>query len=338
MHITNRILHYAVIISAATGLLVSRLGADPTQPHDSASTVADAAWQALQPLLNGNGRGPAIPGLIDAADQFSAFAQHYPTHGKANDARCLEAIMLARAALAGDSSHESRRTATTAANLHDTNVTPSVRAELIATTDSISVVRGSYASLDATLAAYERSSRGLISEFPDLPNGYESLLGIARDSSDTHGAALAAEIATLAGAPEWIKAAAALLSRRFAMIGQPLPAGISSSIGKPTIVYAWSLNDVGSRARARACAAKAPASVVFIGVCVDSDVSAAQSQAQSDNLPGIQVYDVKGADGAVAQALSITSSGVMYGADRSGTVRSVALQRDLGAAFLASNL
>lgn len=345
---------FSLATSAATLLLVAVVAvgqpASVQRPGMSESAAADAAWQALLPLLQAD--GGTTPGngqittLLSSADQFRAFYTAHPTHDKAKDAKCIEGILLLRAALAGDTSADARRTSTVAQIRNDRAVTPALRAELWATSDSVSVIRQRGLTRDQRLLGYEQSARGVMAEFPDLPNGYETLLHIAGDCGDAKGATLAAEVRNLRDAPGWVKAEAGVVAKRFGLVGQSLRSIMSASAtpvladaaGHAVILYSWASRDVGSILRAALIPKSAPADAVIIGVCLDSGTTAAQAIAAARKLPGTQVYDSAGEKGAAVSALVMSASGLIYAADRSGVIRTVSAQTRLDSSAVFAGL
>lgn len=303
-------------------------------------TAGDAAWQSLQSIIQTDGESPSAATLITEADGYKAFYSQYPNHTQARNARCLEALALVKAWLQGDTSQATRRAALVASVRTDKSVSAPLRAQLFAFSDSVGIEKQSWTSRDDKMAAYAQATRALIAEFPEMPNGYESLMYIARDSSDTAGPALAKEVLSMSAAPAWVRSAAQVIADRFALIGQSLPgiatpmlgAGspFASASGHSIVVYSWATSNPASVLRAKATAAKAPAGAVVVGVCLDSgDASSAKAQAAAQALPGTQLYDSLGVKGALAQALKFTSPGFIYLAGTDGVIRSVSLQDDL---------
>jgi hypothetical protein len=330
------------VMAVAVALIAGGLLSIHAEPPDvmsggkspgSVETDWDAFQSSIQADLAGAAPGRQIGTLVAAADRLHTFFAANPGDLHARDARCLEAIMLWRAALAGDSENDGRRASVFAQARRDTKVTPRLRAELLATADSVAIARQSALTREQRLQAYAESARGVIAEFADLPNGYETLLRVAHDSTDKVGTALAQEVAGMAAAPQWVRLAAQVLVARFGLVGHALAgpahdAGVPDALvasDRPIIVYSWSSSDSAGLARIRAVAAKA-SNTKLIGVPLD-DTSVAGRE-----LPGVQVDAVVAA--GFARALLLTESGLIYGADAAGVIRSVTLKNDLGAAFL----
>jgi hypothetical protein len=325
------------IVALASALVLAlpgRLSADPASP-------AAAAWAALQNAgtVPASAANPSAD-LVADANRFKDFYTAFPNDAQAANARCEEGLALVRAWLAGDTSQEARRNRVLAQARHDKSIDPQLRAQLFALSDSVAIAKRPNLTRDDRLLAYESATRDLIAEFPDQSTGYESLLCIARDSSVKRGAALVQELLANKGTPDWVRTEAQHLADRLALRGQALSAiaprttdvaaALSPTQGHAVLLYTWVSADRVGILRAKATAAGAPSGTAAIGVCLDSgDLGAAKAAAA--NLPGEQIYDAAGAQGAFAQALKLTQPGLIYVADASGVIRSVNVQNDLDA-------
>jgi hypothetical protein len=328
---------FAYFVVAGALLASASLHAQPAKDD-----AGDADWNSIQSLRQDTG---SVASLIQDADRFKDFYSKHPNHGQAKNAKASEALMLLRAAFQGDTSQDGRRNQVAAAVRHDKNVDAPLRAEVFALTDTVSILRQGGLSRDARLGAFEAATRDLIAEFPDLQNGYESLLGIARDSSDAKAPVLAKELIGLSNVPAWIKTEAQLVADRAALVGQSLVTVTASAAGdnsvfaqangRPVIVYSWRTDAPYSVARAKRITDLAPQSAVIVGVCLDPDPSGAQAQAASLGLPGTQLTDTAT---AVASALKFTAPGLIYAADSSGIIRTISAQNRLDSTQLFAGL
>lgn len=340
-------------------LVALSFAASITCAAPAADKSGDDDWAALQGVVSqavAPQKGPnaaavmskQVTVLVAAADQCRDFGTKHATHKRASDSQCLEAIMLTRAWQSGDDAQKGRRTSAIQKELHDKTVTPQLRAELMALVDSVTVAKTPNLSRDQILSAHADSARGLITEFPDLPVGYYTLASIARDSAETQATAIAREILAMKAAPAPAKVSAQTILDRTALVGKSLRAltvpvtGVSatfnSSAGHPTLVYSWTANDLVGLQKAKKLVAKAPAGTVVIGVCLDTQVADAKAAAATNALPGSQLYDVLGRKGALAQALKLNDTGIIYVADSAGLIRTVAAHNNPNASAAFAGL
>lgn len=296
----------------------------------------DDDWASLQASVKQaggpQGAGKAAAVLIAAADQCRDFAANHPTHKRASDSQCLEAMMLERGWQAGDESQKARRTAAVEKETHDKSVTPELRAELIALVDGVTILKTPNLSRDQVMSAHADSARGIIKEFPTLPVGCYALASVAHDSTEAQATAIAHEILALPQAPWAAKLSAQTILDRVALVGKPLrvviapipgaTAAFASAVDHATVIYTWTADDFVAIARAKTLAKKAPAGTAFVGICLDAKIDAAKAAA-ANALPGTQLYDPLGRKAAIAQALKLTDSGMIYVADSAGVVRTV---------------
>lgn len=312
------------------------------------SDPAERAWGEVKGL--GRGRAAAsnrVPDLLHEADRLQEFHTRYPAHPQAKNARGLEALALLEAWLAGDTSQNTRRERLVREIKADRSVSKELRAEVFALADHGAIVTRRDLTRGEKLRAHEQATRSLVNEFPELPVGYESLLGIARDSAEPRGSALAREVAGMPGAPEQVKREAQTVLKRGGLLGQSLPALAGPVAGgnhplaavgtQPVFAYAWASASPMSMLRAKALAARAPAGTRFVGVCLDrGDTAAARARAAAEQLPGEQIFDPAGPLGLLAQRLAFTEPGLIYAADAQGTIRSVTAHQHLDPAAALS--
>ncbi len=108
-------------------------------------------------------------------------------------------------------------------------------------------------------------------------------------------------------------------------MGTDNPIGAAPDRG--VILYTWSASVAGSLALGRDLARVAPTGSLLVGLNVDADPAAAEAAAETGKLPGEQIYDPRGFDGPLAQALQLRRLGEVYVADRKGILRSVNARR-----------
>jgi len=345
-----------------TLLLSSSLSGASAQPGPAAAAKkADEEWLALKDLGQPKSQSPGGPvspaaaaqarqqfavGLVRDADRLKEFRTTNPAHAGAKKAKRLEALLLVQAWRAGASSSASRRTQLVAEIRGDASLPAASRAEVAALAEHVAVAKRPGLSRDGRLAAYEQAVRGLTAEFPELPNGYESLVQIAKDSSDAKAQAIARNVLGLAAAPATVKAEAQILLDRHALVGRPVAElvrpilGAANPIerakGRPLVLYSWATFAAGSHALAADLAARTPAGVALVGLCLDfRDLAPAKALATAQKLPGEQLYDWLGRRGEVAERLKLTDPALAFVIDAGGIIRAVSAQRDLPATLAA---
>lgn len=294
---------------------------------DAESRVRARKWQAER--------------FLKAAEEAKAFAKDFPDSDHALEATRLEAKNILQAAMAGDVSQEGRARELLGQIRVDERLPARARLEVVALSELVRL-RPLFPDREKFLPAYEQAIRNQIMEFSTEPAAYESLLRFAENlpvEADT--VRVAQEIATEMPAPESVKAAAREVLAKNALVGQPLDGLLESAIGKTpdlrlvgsgqrqtggTVIYTWSLQSAGSMAAAKNLAKMLPANVTLLGVNVDKDEADAKAVAEKEALPGKQLYDARGYDGAVAQALKLRKLGEVYVIDTRGVIRSVSAQ------------
>lgn len=331
------------VVFLASALLVSRMPAQSAPPANPADPVAaaDADWMSLKQVgrPKSNAADPRAELLADA-DRLKDFYTKHPHHREAKNAKCLEGLALVRAWLAGDASQKTRRDKVVDEVRRDRSVSAPLRAELFAFADHVAIAKQKGLTREGRLREYERAVRALIAEFPELPNGYESLLAIAHDSTDENAVVLAQELSRMPAVPAEVKQGAELVLARYALLGQSLPALATSVLGanhplarpdaSPIFVYSWASSSPMSAQRAKALAATMPEGTSVVGICLDNgDPDAARARAVAEKLPGLQIYDPAGVRGALAKKLAMLEPGLIYAADLTGIIRSVAAHQTL---------
>jgi hypothetical protein len=345
-------LRVIIFILCALPAVPTIVRAQVSTPAPSAQPVtsdADRQWQDLEyvtrPISNAEllagksgpelvaARTEAVANYVTRADLLKKFYTDNPQAPQVTEAKRLEAMNLVYAVQAGDNAREGRWQRLIA-ELRDNKELPVKDRCLMATiADHLTISRKTGLSHSERLAAYEISAQGLVAEFPTEPAGYEALLGVARTATATKGVELTRQLLGMP-APITVKLQARILVDRYALVGKDL-AGIlrdaGSSVipdkGSPTIIYAWASWSEGSQVLAGDLKTKAGAAKI-IGLCLDANVTAAKASATKHALPGELIYDDRGLDGAVAQALKLTDAGWIYVADRTGKIRSVRAQED----------
>ncbi len=314
---------------------------------------ADVEWQSIRsfhrprppaspaptdPAARAAARKQAAAEFIAQADRLKAFYTQHPTHQGAREARHIEALLLFYAAQSGDASQDARREELVQAIRADAKVPAAQRAEITAWSRNWEIRQQRDLEPMARLERYETIARGLIAEFPDVPDAYESLFNIGRSLGDERGRQIAEELQAMP-APAAVKARARELLDRHALQGKSLAdvskaalgedSALERARGRATVIYSWASWSPGSIALAKQILATAPPGAAIIGVSLDSDVDAASALAGSEGLPGERVYDSRGREGALAQQLKLSDPGLVYTTDAGGVISSVAAGREL---------
>ena len=284
--------------------------------------------------------------FLSTADRAKAFRAKYPDKPEVVQAKSLEAKSLLSAALAADNSQMARTAALVADIRADPRVPAKARLEVAALSETVRL-QPMMQDQNKFLAASEASVRNLIAEFPGEAGGYDALFRIAQGQSDeAKGIVLAQEVMTMP-APASVKELVQVFLDRQALVGQSLPkiantalgSGnvISAVQGKPIILYSWASWNPGSIAWAKNLNKLAPTGAVLIGVNLDTDPAAAKSLAQTESLPGSQVYDGRGFDSPLVRSLKLTTAVHVYVTNASGVIREVSAQRgDFTAKFVSA--
>jgi len=272
--------------------------------------------------------------LADAfarADHAKAKYESSPSGIDAGKARLAEVVALLSAPRDDATARERLLAAVAAAKGNGTMARPDL-AELVATFKMADAVRSTkQASRTEILSAIAAAARDLQAEFPDQPQGFESLLNVARESDDEAMRALLKEM-DLLPAPAHLKADAVRLTTRLDLGGKGLPtvlAGIAdfptSSPERSVIIYGWSMSDEPGAMFIHSLSSQFDAE--FVGVNLDWDGQAARRFAEVHNLPGVQIYDVRGSNGIVAWRLGLTATSALL-VDKAGVIREPRLEQN----------
>jgi hypothetical protein len=329
------------LFALATGLFGQTTA--PTSSPPSPAVDGDAQWNVVktfgrQPTLPpSSGNGAAKPtraeqsrNFISQADQLKAFYTAYPSHPSAKEAKRLETLALSHAALAGDTSQESRRLQLIETVRRDEALPPLSRFEAVAWSRQVEVSRQSLATDAARLSAQEAATRQMIAEFPNLPEGYESLLAVARDAGPVRGPAILNDLRQMPTTGQ-VQMEVQTLLDRYALVGAALGpmlmktgfAGLAQRTqGKAIILYAWSYNNPASIAAAKRLAKLAPRAAV-IGVNLDPNAEEARRAASEKRLPGDQWADGNGPGNPIAVLLKMNRAPLVYLVDQAGAIRDI---------------
>ncbi len=297
------------------------------------SGSADEIWKALMTF----GQPSASANFVDQANELRAFYTQYPTHPYVGEAKRREILALSRAALAGVIDHDQRRLSLLQDVRADTSLPDYRRFEAVAMSLQVGVHRSQHANRTAFLTAQENLTKTLVDEFPNVQDGYESLVAIARESQPNSGTRIATSVADSPNASADLRAEARIVIERFALLGtpiRPLFEGsevvvlLGQSASKPLVIYTWTKSTPQALAAISKLRRIQP-NVSLIGVCLDYDVQGAREAASTASLPGLQYYDARGNDSPLAKALKVGRGLIIYVVDRNGVLRDVQGRTDL---------
>lgn len=348
LHATMSCITRLPVLFAACAVTIFAASAAAQQPTILAPAAATADWKTLEatlPSLAATLRGPdAVKAArwVAAADLLHTFAAEHATVAEAGEARALEAQYLIRAAEAGDISHATRREQLVTATRADESVPVHSRFLVASLANRLRMEQTPKLDHAGRLSAYEQSAREMIAAFPAEPLPYWALTNLARDATDeSAGAALAHDVATMAGVPPGVRVAAEAIIARHALIGKSpdllyrTPEGkqhrLSEQRGSVVAIYTWSPSSKGSAKLAARLAGLASPQTIVIGVALERDQGAAEYFARQCQLPGLMIYDPEGPGGLLPQGLHATYPGEIFLFDRDGVVREVRAEIGLNA-------
>lgn len=318
-----------------------------------AMSAADQKWARVRALMapppyiapSGQAQGLEAQALakqqqaqqyLRTADAAKAFAAEHPDHSQAKEARRVAAKSLLQAGMIGELSREREAKQLVEEVRRDQAIPAKARLELVSLSEIVRL-RPLMKDRVKFLAAQEKLSRELIVEFPQESDAYETLLRVAENQpKDADAIRLAREVVAMPASAD-IKAAAQTLLDRHALVGQSLAAIAESALGKDNpiskvkgrgiVVYTWATFSPSSMNVSKHLAKSVPPDTQLVGINFDSDVAVAQAKAASEGLPGELIYDARGFESPLAQALKFKRLGVVYVANRKGVVRSISAQR-----------
>lgn len=281
-----------------------------------------------------------------AADRAREFYTKFPDSQHAEEAKGQEVQALINASRTGDATAEGRLNATVETFRADKKVSNKVKAQTISAHTFNRVMRGKTTKAER-LAAIESAARNLAADFPDQPQGHESLLTVALAGDDEVLSRQIAEELLRSPSPAAVKENARALLGRLDLVGKPLAVELDGAdakkakgavkAGRSTLIYTWASWSPGSLALA-ANLKQRGVNANVIALNLDDDSKAAEALAQKEGLLGTVVYDERGREGALAQRLKVKSAPQVIIVDAQGVIRDVRGETDLAKKLQALGL
>lgn len=269
--------------------------------------------------------------VLAQADQAREFHRANPRHRKAQEAKHLEAMLLLRAVHEGEAEARPRMRAVVESFRKDREVPEPMRAEIAGLSGFMEAERETNEE-EGRRRAFTVTARQLVAEFPQQPQGYESLLTLALESGADEAKTRLEELIAM-NPPTSVKAEAERHLERFGLVGEKFEtllvgdpgAEVKAAIvpGKPVVLYSWATWSEGSLALARDLAKHDLTRAAVLALNLDHDVAAAREVAAREGLPGKMIYDASGPFGVVAARLRINGAPLIFFIDPDGTVRDV---------------
>lgn len=273
-----------------------------------------------------------------AADRAKEFYAKFPDHAHAEDAKAQEVQALINATRTGDATVEGRLNATVEALRVDKSVSNKIKAQVVGSHAFSQMMRGKKTKAER-LEAIENVARNLAADFPDQPQGFESLMTVALANDDeTKARKIATELLN-SPSPAAVKENARALLGRMDLVGKPIAAELdgadakkakgAAKTGRITVIYTWASWSPGSLDLAAKLKQRGLSNANVVGLNLDDDPKAAEALAQKLALLGTMVYDERGRDGALAQRLKVKSAPQVIIVDAQGVIRDVRAEMDL---------
>lgn len=348
---------FALTLAATSLLFTATIFAQTLVPPGPVATPppgmsgTDRAWLDLQAAAftpDFSAQIPAEPAARKAAlaerariftgtaERAKNFYTQHPGHAKTSEARLMEVRALVGAAQAGDATADGALTSLVQAGRADPSIPASLRVQMVSAYAFPKAMRNAK-NREGRLLEAAKVARSLAVEFPDQPQGAESLINIAAASDEATARALVNEVLAMPASPKSKQGAQTLLGR-LNLVGKPLATEIDGAdlaaakpgltAGRPTIIYTWASWSPGSFKLAADLRKLNPAANI-LGLNLDEDTATAEMFAGKENLVGQMVYDQRGREGALAQRLKVRGAAQVILADAQGIIREVQAENDL---------
>lgn len=345
------VLTVASLLFTATAFAQAPAASKPTDAPPPSMSAADRAWLDVRaaaftpdfsaqlpadPAARKAALGDRAAVFVRAADKAKDFYSQHPAHASAAEARLVEVRALVAANQAGDASIDGRLTSLVQSSRHDPAIPAAIRVQLVSAYAFPKAMRNGKDRI-GRLEEAAKVARSLAVEFPDQPQGPESLVNLAAGSDDATARSLANEVLALPTTPAIKQMAQAFLTR-LDLVGKPIAAefdgaGLAAdkaglTTGRPTVIYTWAVGGPGSLRLAADLKKLNPAANI-IGLNLDKDTKTAEALAQKEGLVGTLLYDERGVEGALAQRLKTRGAPQVILVDAQGIIRDVRGETDL---------
>lgn len=303
--------------------------ADP----DDKSSPANATVPSSQPSASVQLHGTKVdePTLRAKAKKLRDTAKVNPGTKETRDSELEEAEILIKLAHTKDKDLSQRRHELVEKLKKDETLPKATRFRLAGSSANIEITTNRDLSPDERMAAYAKVAWKLVEDFPDNPEGYASLLRIARDSNDAQAAEITSELIH-SSTPAAIKEGALLLHERLKLTGLTLTEVASGSLpkGMPAgrlCLFTWTASRPETLAIANRLVQDLPRDTALVAICIDDDVGPARALAAEKKAPAFHIYPEGGANSSLCKKLHLGAATV-YLTDANGKITTVsALQQ-----------
>ena len=289
------------------------------------------------PTPNGAAKGGASASAsaiasecLQRAGELRDFAAKHPGDARCSEAHRLEALMLVKAALHGDSTQAARCDQLVGEVRRDASLPAEKRYPIAALADNRAVSQGGAGPQDNLIGKYEKIARGHVREFAGVPQTYEALLRVAQSSDDAGAVRIANDLLAMPASPA-VKDGARSLLARHALVGTSLGSMLAGAVdadqlaelkkSRVVILYQWAASVPNGVVLARLVTDHAPKRSAIIGINLDPDAAAARTAAKALLLRGLQMFGAPARN--LSDRLKLTSLPIVLGTDQDGVIRSV---------------
>lgn len=287
--------------------------------------------QTTQSIGSGVGSAPAPAGaaLPESVDQLrtqAAALRGVTERSRGTEswhqAAIAEVKTLSRLGAARDGLLTARRRTLVSELAGDDRIPSSTRCSLEALSANADIAADQSTSPNEKLERFAEVAWRLALKYPERRQCYETLLRVARDSSDVDAAAIARRMLT-SDAPPDIKNQAHLVVSRAKLVGENIHELAKGSVVLPKgslCLVTWSAKTPPSIALIERLRAILPSSTTIVAICLDPECEESRGVAH-DRGPGCELlFNDGGRLTHFADALLIQSVGLVYLTDAQGSI------------------